>query len=234
MVNLSSKVALITGGSVAGELARRFLEAGSCVAFVYRNTERKTELQEEFADFSDVFLSVQADLADEKQSKQTVDLVKERFGGIDFLVNSLGGWIGGKRLHEHSASDLTKMISMDLIPTFNIMSATLSVMSEQEFGRIVNFISMQVFGSGAGNSIYAASKAAVLSLSKAAAEEYKSLGISVYTVAPSIIDTANNRKSMPHADYSKWVRIEEIVDAILFVCDSGGSLNDTILKFPGK
>jgi NAD(P)-dependent dehydrogenase (short-subunit alcohol dehydrogenase family) len=93
---------------------------------------------------------------------------------------------------------------------------------------------MQVFGTGANNAVYSASKSAVLALTNASAEEYKNFGISVYAMAPSTIDTDNNRRSMPKADTSKWVKIQEIVDAALFLCGTGDSSNGTILKFPGK
>lgn len=233
MNSMSGKVALVTGGSVGMELARAFLKSGADVAFVYRNPERKAAVEKAFMDFSDVFVPVQADLADPRQVRKAVDTVRQRFGGVDFLLNSLGGWIGGKKLHEHSADEMQKMLSMDLIPTFNIMSAVLPVMAEQHFGRIVNFVSLQIFGSGAGNSVYAASKSAILALSKAAAEEYGASGISVHAVAPSIIDTAANRQSMQVSE-GKWVSVEEIVNASLFLCSSGGALNGTVLKFPGK
>jgi len=234
VIKLSGKVALVTGGSVGTRLARAFLEAGCKVALVYRNPARGNELDKEFASYSGAFLPLQADLSNFKDAKSAVNSVRSKFGRIDFLLNSLGGWIGGKKLHEHTTSELQKMFSIDVVPTFNVMSQVLPVMAEGKFGRVVNFISLQVFGNGAGNSIYAASKSAVLALSKAAAEEYKNSGISVYTIAPSTIDTENNRKAMPKADTSKWVKIEEIVDATLFLCAAGDSLNGTILKFPGK
>lgn len=211
-----------------------FLESGCNVALVYRNPARETELKKEFGKFSDVFLPVMADLSDFDAAKRAAASVKNKFGGVDFLLNSLGGWLGGKRLHEHEPSEIQKMFSIDVVPTFNIMSAVLPIMMDQGFGRIVNFISLQVFGTGASNSVYSASKSAVLALTKAAAEEYKDFGISVYAVAPSTIDTENNRKSMPKADTSKWVRIEEIVDAILFLCGTGDSSSGTIIKFRGK
>lgn len=234
MTSMSGKVALVTGGSVGTELARGFLKAGGNVAFVYRNPARESFIDKTFADFSDVFIHVRADLDDSRQAATAASTVKERLGGIDFLLNSLGGWIGGKKLHEHSADDMHKMLSIDLIPTFNIMSAVLPLMLEQKFGRIVNFISMQVFGAGAGSSLYAASKSAVLALSKAAAEEYKASGISVFAVAPSVIDTPANRKSMSGGSEGKWVKMEDIVDAALFLCGAPDSLNGTVLKFPGR
>ncbi len=234
MASLSGKVALVTGGAVGKELARGFLRAGANVAFIYRNPARKADLDRTFSDFSAVYDSVQADLANASQAKRAVASVEERFGGVDFLLNSLGGWVGGKKLHEHSSDDLEKMISIDLIPAFNIMSAVIPAMVEGRFGRIINFISMQVFGSGAGNSVYAASKSAVLALSRAAAEEYKDSGISVFAIAPSTIDTEKNRKWLQGADPAQWVGTEEIVEAALFLCGAGHSINDTVLKFPGK
>jgi NAD(P)-dependent dehydrogenase (short-subunit alcohol dehydrogenase family) len=234
MANLSGKVALVTGGSVGKALARAFLDAGSNVGFVYRNQGREKELRDELAGHGGLLELIRADLSSYQEAKRVADSLQHTFGGIDFLLNSLGGWLGGKKLHEHSDSELQRMFSMGVVPTFNIMSAVLPVMAKQNFGRVVNFISMQVFGTGAGNSVYAASKGAVHALSKAAAEEYKHSGISVCMVAPSTIDTAANRKSMPNADTSNWVKVEEIASAILFFCSTGDSINGTVLQFSGK
>ncbi len=234
MINLSGKVALVTGGSVGSELARAFLDSGSNVAFIYRDKSREADINETFGKFGASFLPVKADLSKFDEAKQSAASVRDKFGGIDFLINSLGGWTGGKKLHEHLSSELQEMFSIDVIPTFNIMSAVLPIMMGQKFGKIINFISMQVFGTGANNAVYSASKSAVLALTRASAEEYKNFGISVYAMAPSTINTDNNRRSMPKADTSKWVKIQEIVDAALFLCGTGDSSNGTIIKFPGK
>lgn len=234
MESLQGKVALVTGGSVATAIADSFLKSGAKVALVYRNPARLALLTGKFAEFQGTFLPIKGDLSDFSSAKNTVDMAEDKFNGVDFLVNSLGGWIGGKKLHEHSTTELHHMFSVDVVPTFNIMSAVLPLMIKQRFGRIINFVSMQVFGDGAGNAIYSASKSAVLALTKAAAEEYKNVGISVYGIAPSTIDTESNRNAMPKADVSKWVRIEEIVDSVLFLCRAGDSSNGTILKFRGK
>ena len=234
MVSLTGKVALVTGGSVGTELAKAFLGVGSNVALIYRNKSREGDIGKTFDGFGASFKSIRADLYNFDQAKSAVSSARDKFGGIDFLLNSLGGWLGGKKLHEHSSSELQDMFSIDVIPTFNIMAAVLPVMMEQKFGKIINFISMQVFGTGANNSIYSASKSAVLALTKASAEEYKNFGISVYAMAPSTIDTGANRKAMPTTDTKKWVKVQEIVDAAVFLCGAGDSSNGTIIKFPGK
>jgi len=219
---------------VGTELADAFLGAGSNVALIFRDKNRESDIAKKFGQFGTSFTSVRADLSNFDEAKHAVASIHDKFGGTDFLLNSLGGWLGGKKLHEHSLSELQQMFSIDIIPTFNIMAAVLPVMMEQKFGRIINFISMQVFGTGANNSIYSASKSAVRALTKAAAEEYKDFGISVYAMAPSTIDTEANRKAMPKADTSKWTRIREIVDAALFLCSTGNSSSGTIIKFEGR
>jgi NAD(P)-dependent dehydrogenase (short-subunit alcohol dehydrogenase family) len=234
MEALQGKVALVTGGQVGTAVAEAFLRSGANVSFVYRNPSRLDSMNEKFSGFHGAFLPVSADLSDFNSAEKAVELTKGKFGGVDFLVNGLGGWTGGKKLHEHTKSDIHNMFSIDVVPTFNIMSAVLPLMMEQQFGRIINFISTQVFGTGANNAVYAASKSAVFAFTKAAAEEYKDFGIASYAIAPSTIDTENNRKAMPKAGVSKWVKMEEIVDAVLFLCGAGDSSNGTIIKFAGK
>jgi len=231
METLQGKAALVTGGQVGTAIAEAFLNSGVSVSLVYRNPARLTSINEKFAGFHDAFLPIPADLTEFNNAKKAVEVTKNRFGGVDFLVNGLGGWTGGKKLHEHSLSEFNKMLSLDAVPTFNIMSAVLPLMMEQRFGRIINFISTQVFGTGANNGIYAASKSAVFALTKAAAEEYKSFGIASYAIAPSTINTESNRKTMPKADVTKWVEIEDIVDAVLFLCGASDSASGTIIKF---
>ncbi len=231
MKDLSGTVALVTGGAVGTELAHAFLAEGASVAMLFRNPLRAGRIGDEFSGSPERFKAIQADLSSYQQSSDAVAKAKNSFGKIDFLLNSLGGWVGGKKLHEHEASELSRMLDMDVIPTFNVMSAVLPGMMERRSGKIINFVSMQVFGTGEGNAVYAASKSAVLALTRAAAAEYRQYGISVFGIAPSIIDTEANRKSMRDADTSKWVTVGEIADAILFLCKAGDPMSGTILKF---
>jgi NAD(P)-dependent dehydrogenase (short-subunit alcohol dehydrogenase family) len=86
-------------------------------------------------------------------------------------------------------------------------------------GRIVNVAARPAleWRSGAGMAAYAASKAAVAALTVALAEEVAKDGILVNAVAPSILDTPANRKSMPHADHASWPKVEEVAHTILFL-----------------
>jgi len=89
--------------------------------------------------------------------------------------------------------------------------------SGNDGGRIVNVASKPAIIPSAGLSAYAASKAAVVSLTLTLAEELAAERIWVNAVAPSIMDTPANRKAMPKADFSKWPKVEEVAATIAFL-----------------
>ncbi len=97
-------------------------------------------------------------------------------------------------------------------------------------GRIVNVGALAALKAGAGMGAYAASKAALLRLTEMLAEELKDRGVTVNAVLPSIIDTPENRKDMPDADVSRWVKPEQIGAVIGFLlsadaqCITGASI----------
>ncbi|RMH73002.1 MAG: SDR family oxidoreductase [Gemmatimonadetes bacterium] len=235
MQQLSNKVALITGagGAVGSGVTTALHKAGCKLVLVELNDTRLMQLRQQFAGSDDI-LPLPADLGDPEAVQRLVDSATRTFGRVDFLFNAVGGWVGGKRLHEHTLDDLQKMLRIDLIPTFNIMNKILPVMVDQGGGKIINFASMAVFGTGANVSAYAASKSGIVALTRAAAEEYKTHNIQVHAFAPSIIDTPANRAAMPGADFSQWVSIAELAQTAVFIFSSANSLSSTIFKFTGR
>ena len=82
---------------------------------------------------------------------------------------------------------------------------------------------------------YAASKAGVLRLTESLAEEEKNAGVPVNAVLPTIIDTPRNRTDMPKADFSRWVKPEDIAKAILFLLsDSAAAITGAELLISGR
>jgi NAD(P)-dependent dehydrogenase (short-subunit alcohol dehydrogenase family) len=98
-------------------------------------------------------------------------------------------------------------------------SAIAAMSASPNGGRIVNVAARAAleWRSGANMAAYAASKAAVAALTVALAEEVVKDRILVNAVAPSILDTPANRKSMPHADFATWPKVEEVARTILFL-----------------
>jgi NAD(P)-dependent dehydrogenase (short-subunit alcohol dehydrogenase family) len=109
------------------------------------------------------------------------------------------------------------MMNINLKSTFLCSKAVLPQMIKQNYGKIINISSRPALKGSAGVGAYAASKAGVLNLTETIAEEVKDYDINVNAILPSTIDTPANRKAMPDADFSKWVKPEEIARVIIFL-----------------
>jgi NAD(P)-dependent dehydrogenase (short-subunit alcohol dehydrogenase family) len=168
-------------------------------------------------DHKNVKLTVTGSLADEAA-------VTRLYQGIAPLWASIhiAGGFAAAPLRETSVATLRQQIDMNFISCALCCRAAVTAMAGAG-GRIVN-VSARAgleWRSGAGMVAYTASKAAVAALTAALAEEVAKDGILVNAVAPSIMDTAANRQSMPKADYALWPKVEEVAATILFLVSPG-------------
>jgi NAD(P)-dependent dehydrogenase (short-subunit alcohol dehydrogenase family) len=214
-------VALVTGGTggLGKAVVEELLDAGAEVVTTWV-VEREREAAEEAFGDRDVTL-VEANLL-EDGAAAAVEAAKER-GPLRSLVNLVGGFAAGGRLHEEDAPSMEKMLALNLTTAVNSSRAALPAMLEAGGGAIVcvgTKVALQPFSGGAA---YAVSKAAVLALVRSLNVEYRDDGIRANAVIPNVIDTPANRESMPDADFSKWVRPEEIARAIRFLCSADSS-----------
>jgi NAD(P)-dependent dehydrogenase (short-subunit alcohol dehydrogenase family) len=84
-------------------------------------------------------------------------------------------------------------------------------------------VGSQSLGGAAGMAAYAASKAAVVSLARSAALEWKPRGVRVNAVLPDVIDTPANRRAMPNADVSRWAKPEQVAEVMVWLCSKGAA-----------
>lgn len=217
--DFSGKVALVAGGTggLGRAVALAFLAAGAKVIVTYR---RRDELDALFADIpvGSTLEGHPIDVSDEPQVENFVKACYAQNGRLDVLVNTVGGYTGGKTLWETDSMALEKMISLNLRTGFLLARAAVPVMRQQGYGAIINIAAKAGREPAAKGAVYAASKAAALAMMVALADELKGTGIRVNSVLPSIIDTEANRKAMPQADFSKWPKPEEIAKVIVFLC----------------
>jgi NAD(P)-dependent dehydrogenase (short-subunit alcohol dehydrogenase family) len=131
-------------------------------------------------------------------------------------IHLAGGFAAGA-LRETSVATIRQQIDMNLMSCLLCCRAAVTAMPGG--GRIVNVAARAAleWRSGAGMTAYTASKAAVAALTSALAEEVAKDGILVNAVAPSIMDTPANRKSMPKANYDLWPKVEEVAATITFL-----------------
>ena len=190
-MSLRGNVALVTGGSrgigraVCLELARQ----GAAVAVNYAGNsaaaEETVQLCRALGVEAEAF---RADVADPAACDALVAAVKERFGRLDILVNNAGIARDGL-LMTAKEEDFTKTLDTNLKGAYFCTKAAAKVMLRQKYGRIVCLSSVVGLRGNPGQTAYAASKAGVIGLVKAAAKELAGRDITVNAVAPGFIET---------------------------------------------
>ena len=234
---LGGKVVIITGsvGNLGFATALALQEAGAKTVLVDRSNERLREKYGNIANSPDHLLAGDVDLANPESLGQVVTSALDRFGSIDGLVNTVGGWRGGKPVHETDLADWDFLFGINVRTTLLCCRAVVPQMLRQRGGKIVNVASRDGLAGSVGYSAYSASKSAVLRLTESMAAELKNSNINVNCIMPGTIDTPQNRKAMPNGDFSKWVAPEAIADVILFlISDAARAINGTALPVFGK
>ena len=136
---------------------------------------------------------------------------------------------------ETSAQEWDKMITLNLRSLFLCSRAILPMMMAAKSGKIITITAMAALAPKAKRAAYQVSKAGVISLTKALAEEGKKYNIQANTIAPGIILSEKNKKEMPDADDTKWTRPEQIADMILFLASpAANDITGSIIEMPGK
>jgi len=233
MSSFSNTVAMVTGasGNLGQAVARALGAAGARCALVDYATGR---LGKQFSG-GEVMLLEGVNLANAAEADAAVTAVINQYGRLDVLINTVGGYTGGKRVDEESLANWEKMFSINMNTTLNTCRAAVPHMLRQGSGRIVNVAARAALTGIATLGAYCASKSAVIRLTESLAGELKDHGIGVNCVLPGTIDTPQNRKDMPNADFSKWVAPEAIADAMLFLAsDAARAVSGASLPVYGR
>jgi NAD(P)-dependent dehydrogenase (short-subunit alcohol dehydrogenase family) len=206
---------VVTGGTGAlGTAVVEALLARGAICHVPYSDEQKAQ-RFPHRDHERVKLIAGCNLADEAG-------VARAFDGIDELWASIhvaGGFAMGP-LAETGKAGLMAMIETNLVTCHLCCGAAIRAMTRRGTGgRIVNVAARHALEPrmGAGMTAYTASKAGVVALTEALAQEVADQGILVNAVAPSIMDTPQNRQAMPKANHDAWPKVEEVAATILFL-----------------
>jgi NAD(P)-dependent dehydrogenase (short-subunit alcohol dehydrogenase family) len=215
----SEKVALVAGGT--GGLGRAvtlaFLERGARVAVTWVHEEEYLALRSTAGNLASRLDGFQADVTGIRTAQDLVDRIVSKWKQLDVLVNTVGGYTGGVPLWKLDAEVFEHMLNLNLRATFALAKAAVPAMVARKSGVVINIAAKAAWDHTAGNSAYAASKAAAVALMDSLAADLIGTGVRVNSVLPSIIDTEANRKAMPDADFAKWPKPEDIAKVILFL-----------------
>lgn len=166
-----------------------------------------------FASNERVRLYPSLDLSDQDQT----DAFYARVGPLWASIHLAGGF-AARKLKNSGKADLMKQLDTNVVSCFLCCRAALKAFGT-DGGRIVNVAARPALEprSGAGMTAYTIGKAGVAALTMALAEEVAGDGVLVNAVAPSVMDTAANRKAMPKADHALWPKVEQVAATILFL-----------------
>ena len=209
---MKDKVVLVTGanGGLGSYITRAFLDTGATVV----GSSRKIE-QSDFA--GDNFVAISAELSDRQSANALIERLVQRFGKLDVLAHTVGGFAGGQSVAQTDEATFQHMLDLNLNSLFHILRAAIPVLRKSGNGRIIAIGSRAAVEPGAGLSAYSASKAAMVSLMKTVALENGDVGITANVILPGTMDTAANRKAMPGADFSKWVQPANVSSLVVWL-----------------
>jgi 3-oxoacyl-[acyl-carrier protein] reductase len=228
MINLRGKTALITGGSrgIGRATAIMLAQAGCDVAISFVTHEDSAREVEQTAHRHGVkAMIVPADLADRKQIEQMIEAVVRQFGRLDILVNNGGIWKEAA-IDAMSEQQLQEMIDINMKGVFYAIAAAVPQMKKQKSGNIISISSTAGQRGEAFHSHYAATKGAIISLTKSLAPELAPYNIRVNCVAPGWVATDMTIESLAAPDADKILNLiplgrvgtpEEIAGAVLFL-----------------
>ena len=226
---MEGKVVLITGakGGLGSSVTQRFLNAGATVVGTSRSISQ--------GDFPHAnFTALSVDFTKSAAVSAAVESIIGRFGKLDVLVHVLGGFAGGQTVADTDDATWEQMRDLNLTSAFYVLRATIPHLRKSGKGRIVAIGSLAAMEPHAGLGAYVTFKAALTKLVRTVALENRHAGLTANVVLPGTMDTPANRKSMPSADYSKWVQPENVADLVLWLADErAGQVTGTSISIDG-
>ncbi|QNP47941.1 SDR family NAD(P)-dependent oxidoreductase [Diaphorobacter aerolatus] len=210
------KVALVTGasGALGSAVVMHLLDQGYQVVALERRPEK---IQERFGDANARLLALACDVTDTASCKAACAEATQRFGRIDVLCNIAGGFSMGPSIAEDAIAQYEHLMALNAGSVFKMMHCVVPTMVAQRAGSIVNVGAQSALTGQASMTAYCASKSAVIRMTESFAAEFKSQGVRVNCVLPRTIDTPQNRKDMPDADFTQWTSPEKIAQTMGFL-----------------
>lgn len=224
-----NKVIFITGanGGLGTAVTERFLATGATVVGTSREIAKEDFPQPNFVPLS-------ADLTNSAAATEAIESVISRFGRLDVFVHVMGGFAGGKSVAETDDATWEQMRDLNLTAAFYILRAAIPHLRKSGKGRIIAIGSLAATEAHAGLGAYVTFKVALANLIRTIALENRDAGLTANVVLPGTMDTPGNRKSMPTADFSKWVQPEVVADLLLWLADDRGAyITGTVIPIDG-
>ncbi len=242
-MSLTGKIAVVTGSAqgIGQAIATTLAQEGADVVVADLNANRCEETVARVKQLGRRAMAVSVNVGDWDQVKSLIDRVHKEWERIDILVNNAGITRDGLLLRMKE-EDWHSVLQVNLTGTFFCVKAVLPTMSRQRNGRIVNIASIVGAIGNIGQANYAASKAAVIGLTKTVSREYASRNITVNAVAPGFIDTAMTQNLsadtkealLNQIPLNRLGQASDVADAVSFLCsEKAGYITGHVLHVNG-
>jgi 3-oxoacyl-[acyl-carrier protein] reductase len=231
---LSSKVALVTGGSrgIGRQIAIALAKQGADIALNYHTCEREAKLVlSEVEGYGARCITICADVSKSSEVTCMVDTIRNKIGSVQILINN-AGISRPQSLEEISEKDWDDIIDTNLKSAFLVTQAVLPEMRAQDWGRIVNMSSVAAQLGGVVGPHYAASKAGLIGLTHSYATLLAKEGITVNAIAPALIATEmvthNPRAHAGLIPVGRFGTTDEVADVVVMLAKNGYITGQTI------
>ena len=227
------KTAIVTGasGNLGQTVVRKFIAEGyKVIGTIIPNDPTPMDFP------TDRFEKSVVDLMNEEDSQKFVASVISKYGSVEAAVLTVGGFAMGK-IADTSTADIMKQYKLNFETAYNVARPVFVQMMKQNSGRIFIVGSRPGLDakSGKGMVAYGLAKSLIFRLAELMNDEANGHNVVASVIVPSTIDTPQNRKSMPEANFKDWVRADEIADVIYYHCtDEGNALREIIIKVYGN
>jgi NADP-dependent 3-hydroxy acid dehydrogenase YdfG len=222
MVNLTGKVALITGASagIGQACARALAQDGARLVLTARRKDRLEELKQQAEKLGTQAVSILGDAREESTAKSAVEAAMQTFGHVDILINNTGTG-NYKNLIDTSAEEYDDLMDTNVRSTFLFTRHTVPVMLQQKQGTILMISSMAGLYGFAGEAVYCATKFAQVGFAQALDRELRPHGIKVGVICPGGVKTefALGRGRTPDGvRNSDMLEPADVAGAVLLAC----------------
>jgi 3-hydroxybutyrate dehydrogenase len=217
-MQLDGRIAAITGGTagIGRAIAEAFLAEGARVVVSGRNADRGQQVVSELG--ADRALFAQGDATTKEGVEQAVEAAVEHFGHIDIMVNNAGGAERLAPLVDLYDEDWDLVMKWNLYSTFWGTRAALRHMLPRNYGRIINISSVEGKHGKPVLTAYVAAKHAINGLTKAAAKEVGTQGVTVNAICPGLVITDIIKRNGPLTAQAMGITFDEMVG--LFAAES--------------
>jgi 3-oxoacyl-[acyl-carrier protein] reductase len=233
MKKFENKIVLVTGAGrgIGASIAKRFASEGAEVIVNYSgNDEAAQKTVDEITATGGQAQKYKCSVNDSESVKVMIDEIIKEFGRIDILVNNAGITKDGLMLRM-TDEDFDRVIDVNLKGTFNCTKYVSKYMLKQKSGKIINISSVVGLSGNAGQVNYSASKAGIIGITKSAAKELSSRGITVNAVAPGYVDTdmtkvlSDNIRNeiLKNIPLQRMGNVEDISNCVAFLASEDAS-----------